>query len=70
VATRVVSATVDEAVADRLDRLAAATNRKKSYYVNAALTEYLEEIEDYDLALERKGGKSLSLAEAKKQLGN
>jgi predicted DNA-binding protein len=68
-ATRVLSATVDEAVAEKLDRLASATNRKKSYYVNAALKEYLEEIEDYDLALERKGGKTVTLEEAKRQLG-
>ena len=68
-ATRVVSATVDRTVAEKLDRLAAATNRKKSYYVNAALKEYLEEIEDYDLALARKGGKTVTLAEARKQLG-
>ena len=68
-ATRVLSPAVDEAVAEGLDRLAAATNRKKSYYVNAALRDYLEEIEDYDVARRRKGGATVSPAEAKKQLG-
>ncbi len=68
-ATRVVSATVEKAVADKLDRLAAATNRKKSYYVNTALKEYLEEVEDHDLALKRRGGRTMTLAQARKQLG-
>jgi predicted DNA-binding protein len=69
VATKVMSATVDEVVAERLDRLAAATNRKKSYYVNEALKSYLEEIEDNQLALERMGGKTVTIADARKQLG-
>jgi hypothetical protein len=38
--------------------------------VNAALKGYLDEIEDYDLALERKDGKTVTLAEAKRQLGS
>ena len=34
-----------------------------------ALKEYLEEIEDYETAIERKGGETVSLEEAKKTLG-
>ncbi len=67
-ATRILSITVDEKIANQLEKLTKETNRKKSYYVNCALKEYLEEIQDYNLALDRKGGKSVSIKEAKKEL--
>ena len=56
-ATKPISITVDEELADKLNKIAADTNRKKSYFVNQALREYFEEIEDYELALARRGGK-------------
>ena len=67
--TRILSTTVDEEIADQLEKLTKETHRKKSYYVNRALKEFLEEIQDYNLALSRKGGKSVSIKEAKKELG-
>ena len=45
-ATRVLSATVDEALADRLEHLASETSRKKSYFVNQALKEYFMALDD------------------------
>ncbi len=67
--TKPISITIDEDVSHKLDRLATETHRKKSYYVNEALRAYFEEIEDYQIALSRKGGKTVSLANAKKELG-
>jgi predicted transcriptional regulator len=68
-ATRVLSATIDEVLADRLESLAAETSRKKSWFVNQALKEYFDAIDDYETALERKGGASTTLANARKELG-
>jgi predicted transcriptional regulator len=68
-AKRVLSATVDESLAERLDRLAAETSRKKSWFVNQALKEYFAALDDYKTALERKGGSSTTLAKARKELG-
>ncbi len=36
---------------DRLDALAAKTGRKKSYYASKAIAQYLEDQEDYQLAV-------------------
>ena len=63
-ATRVVSASIDEALASRLDQLAADTNRKKSYFINQALKEYFEELDDYGVALSRRGGTSTPVEDA------
>ncbi len=67
-ATRVLSTTINEVLAEKLDRLATETHRKKSYYVNQALKEYFEGIEDYELALQRKNGEFVALSQAKKEL--
>jgi RHH-type rel operon transcriptional repressor/antitoxin RelB len=37
----------------RLERLARTTGRSKSYYVRQALLQYLEDLEDYHMALKR-----------------
>jgi RHH-type rel operon transcriptional repressor/antitoxin RelB len=42
---------LDPETEDRLDRLAHETGRSKSYYVKQAIENYLEEREDYLLAL-------------------
>ena len=68
-ATRVVSASIDEALAEKLDRVAADTNRKKSYFINQALKEYFEELEDYEVALARRGGAATPLHESERELG-
>ncbi len=49
-------------------KIAEETHRKKSYYVNRALAEYFEEIEDLELALERRGGESTPMSKVKKEL--
>ncbi len=67
-ATKVLSTTIDETLAEKLDKLAAETHRKKSYFVNQALKEYFDEIEDYELAFARKEGKSVTLNQAKQEL--
>ena len=68
-AKRPISITIDEALAAKLEKIAEDTHRKKSYFVNRALEEYFEEIEDLELALERKGGASTPIHIAGKNLG-
>lgn len=62
---------LDPATEEKLTRLAEETGRSKSYYVKQAIKEFLEEREDYLLALavlERKEPRK-SLAEVRKELG-
>ena len=68
-ATKPISITVDEALAEKLSKIAEDTHRKKSYFVNKALQEYFEEIEDLEIALKRSGGKSTPICKAKEKLG-
>lgn len=68
-AVKIVSATIEEELAKKLETLAKETHRKKSYFVNQALKEYFEALEDLEVALSRKGGKSTPLYRAKKELG-
>lgn len=42
-----------EELAEKLDRLTRALDRPKSYVIKKALQEYIEEYEDYLIALER-----------------
>jgi RHH-type rel operon transcriptional repressor/antitoxin RelB len=59
----------------RLDALASATGRTKTFYVREAILEHLDDLEDYYLAAEtveriRKGQeRTLSLDEVERQLG-
>ena len=48
-----VSVRLPEDVARRLDELAKSLDRPKTYIVTKALREYLEEYEDYLIALHR-----------------
>jgi predicted DNA-binding protein len=66
---RVLSATIDESLAERLDRLAAETSRKRSWFVNQALEEYFDALDDYETALRRKGASTTTLANARHELG-
>jgi predicted DNA-binding protein len=68
VATRPISITIDAELAEKLAKIAEDTHRKKSYFVNKALQEYFEEIEDLELALERRGGKSTPIEKARQEL--
>ena len=67
-ATKPISITIDEVLAEKLAKIAEDTHRKKSYFVNKALQEYFEEIEDLELALERRGGKSTPIEKARQEL--
>ena len=68
-ATKPISITIDESLAEKLERIAADTHRKKSYYVNQALKEYFEELEDFDIALSRSKGETVPLKKAREELG-
>lgn len=62
---------VPEEIYNRLNNLAHMTHRTKTFYVREALNNYLEDLEDTYLALQRleKPGKIYSNAEAAKKLG-
>ena len=55
----------------RLNRLAKRTGRPKAFYAKRAIAEYLDEQEDYLIAISRleENLPSISLAEVTKQLG-
>ena len=56
---------------EKLDNLARETGRTKSYYVKLAINNFLEEREDYLLALAvlEKNEPAISLAKMRKELG-
>lgn len=58
-------------VESRLDTLAKATGRTKSFYAREAIMEHLEDIEDYYLAVERtkSGTQGIPLGEVELRLG-
>lgn len=66
-----ITARLPEDLEARLEKLTNQTGRKKSYYIRAALQEYLDNHEDYLLALARleKKNPKLSLEEMEKRLG-
>ena len=51
--TEAISVRLPEDIANRLDVLAKSIERPKTYIVTKALREYLEEYEDYLVALHR-----------------
>ncbi len=55
----------------RLDSLARRTHRSKSYYVKEAIVQFLEDREDYLLAVARleESGERIPLEEVERQLG-
>lgn len=67
-AKKAVSLTLDNELVKKIELLSRDTERPKSYFVNLALKEFFEEIEDADIALERKKEKRISLTEIKKRL--
>lgn len=63
---------LDEDIEMRLEKLAKETHRPKSYYVREAVRLYLDEQEDYEIALSRlhdHTDKLISSAEMRKRLG-
>jgi RHH-type rel operon transcriptional repressor/antitoxin RelB len=55
--TEAISVRLPEDIASRLDVLAKSLERPKTYIVTKALREYLEEYEDYLVALHRLNDK-------------
>ena len=69
---KTTSVRLTSSTAKRLDRLARAIDRPKSVLINKALEEYLEEYEDYLIALGRlndKDDKIISEKAMRKKLG-
>jgi len=60
-----VSVRLPEDIARRLDELAKSLDRPKTYIVTKALKEYLEEYEDYLIALHRLNDKDDKIVSAK-----
>jgi RHH-type rel operon transcriptional repressor/antitoxin RelB len=56
--TEAISVRLPEDIANRLDVLAKSLERPKTYIVTKALREYLEEYEDYLVALYRLNNKN------------
>lgn len=68
---KATSVRLSPATAKRLDRLAREIDRPKSHLINKALEEYLEEYEDYLVAIGRlndKNDRVLSAKEMRKKL--
>ncbi|MGI0084562.1 MAG: type II toxin-antitoxin system RelB family antitoxin [Nitrososphaerales archaeon] len=69
---KVTSIRLSSSTAKRLDRLAKEIDRTKSQLINKALEEYLEEYEDYLIAIGRlndKNDKIISEKEMRNKLG-
>jgi len=66
----VLAVRLDSETELRLNGLAEQTGRSKSYYVKLAINSFLEEYEDYLIAVQRMGSKSkkLSHEEMRKRL--
>lgn len=62
---------LDKETEARLDALCEKTGRTKSYYAKKAITEFLEDREDYLMAVARleEENEYVSLAEVRKNLG-
>lgn len=62
---------LDNEMKEKLDNLARETGRSKSYYVKQAIQNFLEDREDYLLALAvlEKNEATKSLAEVRESLG-
>ncbi|HEV2614052.1 MAG TPA: TraY domain-containing protein [Gammaproteobacteria bacterium] len=60
-----------QSIENRLEKLAERTSRTKTYYVRLAIEQFLEDQEDYLLAVSRleKKTSSLSLKSLEKKLG-
>lgn len=62
---------LDEETEFRLEELCKKTGRTKSYYAKKAIKQFIEDQEDYLLAVAalEEGGEFLSLEEVRKNLG-
>ncbi|MFY9985439.1 MAG: DUF6290 family protein [Chthoniobacterales bacterium] len=62
---------LDPEIEERLAQLAEKTGRTKTFYAREAILEYLEDMEDYFLAVEtlQNPGRVYSREEVKRELG-
>ncbi len=63
---------VEDQLNRKLQRLAKETERPKSYFIKKALELYLQEYEDYQIALARRASKDdeiLTMTQMRKALG-
>ena len=63
---------VDDQLDRKLRQLAKETERPKSYFIKKALELYLQEYDDYQIALRRRANKDddiMSMAQMRKALG-
>ena len=68
----VLTVRLDEQTDRKLQRLAKESERPKSYFIKKALELYLQEYEDYQIALARRADRDdeiLTLAQVRKALG-
>ncbi|CAI4030765.1 Ribbon-helix-helix protein, CopG family [Nitrospira tepida] len=68
----VLTLRLDEQTDRKLRRLAKESERPKSYFIKKALELYLQEYEDYQIALARRADRDddiLTLAQVRKALG-
>jgi len=68
----VLSLRLDAKLHRKLQRLSKDTERPKSFFIKKALELYLDEYEDYQMALARRADRddeTLTLAQARKALG-
>jgi RHH-type transcriptional regulator, rel operon repressor / antitoxin RelB len=68
----VLTLRLDEQTDRKLQKLAKESERPKSYFIKKALELYLQEYEDYQIALARRADKDneiLTLAQVRKALG-
>ncbi|MER3423920.1 MAG: DNA-binding protein [Nitrospiraceae bacterium] len=68
----VLTLRLDEQTDRKLQKLAKESERPKSYFIKKALELYLQEYEDYQIALARRADKDdevLTLAQMRKALG-
>ena len=68
--TEAVSIRLPDDIARRLDDLARSLDRPKTYIVTKALREYLEEYEDYLIAMHRLNDKNDRVVSEKDLVGN
>ena len=68
--TRNISATVPQSLLERLDHVAQATERNRSWLISKAIESYLEELEDAEIALSRLGEERLTPRDLRKKLGD
>ncbi len=66
-----ISVRLDTKTEKKLEKLAKKTGRTKSWYIRHAIDDYLEEWEDYHIALSRLESEKgeLDISKVKKRLG-